>query len=253
MILKLKLTLIVLFAATLSITSNAQMSRKVAKHKMDSIWKYVNSLKLAQLDSVLDYAEKKKNEAAQKEEDILIIEDTMSNGAIMQMVIINGDTSYMYNMATFSVVDLKPYGNEEKDRLFRKLRFHVKKVYPYAKVAADKLTMYNEQLKTVTSERKKRKLMKLREKALKEEFEDVIKNMSKTSGRVLIKLIDRETGQSTYEIIKEMRGTIKAWTYQGLGKLYGADLKQRFDPKNSEEDEMIERVVQSLIAEGALY
>lgn len=234
--------------------ANAQkVKRKVAKHKMDSIWNYVNKLKYTQLDSIIRYGETKKNSNVNQDDDITILEDTMSNGAVMQMIVIDGDTSYLYNMETFSVVDLKPYGDPQKDRLFRKLRYHVKKVYPYAKIAADKLTQYDEQLKTVTSKRKKRKLMKLKEKALKEEFEDVIKDMSKTSGRVLIKLIDRETGQSTYEIIKEMRGSVKAWTYQGIGKLFGADLKQKFDPKNNEEDEMIERVVQSLIAEGSIF
>ena len=77
---------------------------------------------------------------------------------------------------------------------------------------------------------------------------DVIKKMSQTSGRVLVKLIDRETGESSYEIIKEMRGGFKAFVYQGVGKLYGADLKVRYDPKENEEDEMIERIVQMIIA-----
>ena len=231
-----------------------KLTKRQAKNKMDSIWNFINTAKLSTLDSILDWAENKKNASTKDhEDDIIIIEDTAANGQIMQMVVIDGDTSYMYNMETFSVVDLKPYGDEKKDRMFRKMRYHVRKVYPYAKVAADKLTLYNNQLATVKSKRKRKKLMKLREKALKEEFEDVIKNMSKTSGRVLIKLIDRETGQSTYEIIKEMRGGFKAWTYQGIGKFYGADLKQRFNPKTNEEDEMIERVVQSLIAEGQIF
>lgn len=245
-------TLLLLFVmATASV--NAQGKRKHAKHLMDSIFNFVSNARLSTIDSLIDFAKDKNNNQTTEDSDVQTINDTLSNGAVVQMLIIDGDTSYMYNMNTFAVVDLKPYGDEAKDRMFRKLRYHVKKVYPYAKIAADKLTMYNDQLATVKSERKRRKLMKLREKALKEEFEDVIKKMSKTSGRVLIKLIDRETGQSTYEIIKEMRGGFKAWTYQGLGKLYGADLKQRYNPKKNAEDEMIERVVQSLKAEGALF
>ena len=155
-------------------------------------------------------------------------------------------------MESFCVVDLKPYKDKEKDRQFRKLRYHVKKVYPYALTASKKLNMYNKELLKVKSKRKRRKLMRAREKALKEEFEDVIKKMSQTSGRILVKLIDRETGESTYDIIKEMRGGFKAWMYQGVGKLYGADLKARYNPKGNEEDEMIERVVQSLIIEGRM-
>ena len=112
------------------------------------------------------------------------------------------------------------------------------------------MKIYNDELEGVKSKRKRRRLMKRREKALKVEFEGVIKKMSQTSGKVLVKLIDRETGESTYDIIKDMRGGFKAWVYQGVGRLYGANLKTRYNPKKSEEDEMIERVVQSLIAEG---
>ncbi len=229
-------------------TLNAQNKRKVTKITRDSLFSFIIKHKMENMSSVVATHYK-----VNDDNNLELIDDTLANGSVVQMMIVDGDTNYVYNINTFVVVDLKPYGDPEKDKLFRRMRYYVKKVYPYAKIAADKLTMYNKQLKTVKSKRKRRKLMKLREKALKEEFEDVIKNMSRTSGRVLIKLIDRETGQSTYEIIKEMRGGFKAWTYQGIGKLYGADLKQRFDPKKNEEDEMIERVVQSLMAEGALF
>lgn len=251
---KLKHYILLAFVFSLTIpTVNAQktMKKKVARHMMDSLFNYVKSMNSAARDSIITYAYNKNvfSDTANLE----TYTDTSNFGAVMEMMVIDGDTTYIYNMQTFSVIDLKPYGDPEKDRLFRRLRYHVKKVYPYAKIAADKLNMYNKQLEGVKSNSKRRKIMKQREKALKEEFEDVIKTMSKTSGRVLVKLIDRETGQSTYEIIKEMRGGFKAWTYQGIGKFYGADLKQRFNPKTSEEDEMIERVVQSLIAEGAIF
>lgn len=245
--------MVVLVIAIALPTVNAQktMKRKDAKHLMDSIFNFVKSASQSTRDSIVAYAYNKKNFS--DDSNLESFKDTSSQGAVMEMLIIDGDTSYIYNMQTFVVVDLKPYGIPEKDKLFRKLRYHVKKVYPYARIAADKLNLYEKQLVGVTSKSKRRKIMKKREKVLKEEFEDVIKTMSKTSGRVLIKLIDRETGRSTYEIIKEMRGGFKAWTYQGVGMFYGADLKQRFDPKNNEEDEMIERVVQSLIADGTLY
>lgn len=227
------------------------MKKKDAKHLMDSIFNYVLNASQATRDSIITHAYNQKFYSDTS--NLETYTDTSSHGAVMEMIVVDGDTNYIYNMQTFAVVDLKPYGIPAKDKMFRKLRYHVKKVYPYAKVAANKLTMYEKQLQGVKSKSKRRKIMKKREKALKEEFEDVIKTMSKTSGRVLIKLIDRETGQSTYEIIKEMRGGFKAWTYQGIGKFYGADLKQRFNPKTNEEDEMIERVVQSLIAEGAIF
>jgi hypothetical protein len=245
------LFILVVAFATPSVTAQKTMKKKDARHLMDSLFNYVKKASYNTRDSIITHSYNKN--AFGNDANLETYIDTSSHGSVLEMLVIDGDTSYIYNMQTFAVVDLKPYGIPEKDKLFRKLRYHVKKVYPYAKVAANKLNMYEKQLQGVKSNSKRRKIMKKREKALKEEFEDVIKTMSKTSGRVLIKLIDRETGQSTYEIIKEMRGGFKAWTYQGIGKFYGADLKQRFDPKTNEEDEMIERVVQSLIAEGTIF
>lgn len=244
---KILILFLPIFLCTLGV--NAQSKKKISKAKSDSLFRYMIKSKMNQMESAI--TDERYNAAYGDEMELY--EDTLINGTVMQMLIVDGDTNYIYNMQTFTVVDLKPYGDPEKDRMFSRMRYYVRKVYPYAKVAADKLNMYEKQLEGVKSKSKRRKIMKQREKALKEEFEDVIKTMSKTSGRVLIKLIDRETGQSTYEIIKEMRGGFKAWTYQGIGMFYGADLKQRFNPKTSEEDEMIERVVQSLIAEGAIF
>lgn len=172
-----------------------------------------------------------------------IFENKLANGKVMQMVVINGDTSYIYNLPVLRIVGEKLYGDAEKDKQFRRLRYHITKVYPYAKIASQKFTEYNEELMNVGSNRKRRLLLKLKEKELKEEFADIIKNMTVTQGRVLVKLIDRETGESTYDIIKEMRGGFKAFIYQSVAKFYSGDLKERYNPREIEEDEMIERIV----------
>lgn len=175
-----------------------------------------------------------------------VIENQLYKGQVVQVLILNGDTTYLFNLHDFKVVELMPYGDIEKDKQLRRLKYHVTKVYPYAKVAADKLKAYNEELLKIKSKKQRRKLLKQREQELKEEFTDVIKKMTVTQGRILTKLIDRETGESTYEIIKEMRGGFKAFIYQGVAKIYDGDLKARYDPKNNEEDEMIERIVLSI-------
>lgn len=244
---KVTTTLLILSFSTLfSLNLMAQSKKDIKKNKEEMLAKMKMLIASGKSDSLISYVRSKNNSVDTSAQ---AYELTNQQEGVMEMVVIDGDTMYIYNMQTFAVVDVLPYGDKEKDLQFRRLKYHVKKVYPLAKVAAQKLTMYNDEIKTVKSESKKRKLMKLREKALKEEFEDVIKDMSKTSGRVLIKLIDRETGESTYDIIKEMRGGFKAWTYQGIGKFYGADLKQRYSPEINVEDEMIERIVQSIIAE----
>ncbi len=220
----------------LFIKINAQSKKK---HYKDSLISLIHN------DSLMQYY-KEKNDIIVADTSFQVINTTLKNGAIVQAIIIEGDTSYIYNMNTFNVVSLRPYGDRVKDKKFRRLKYHVKKVYPYAKLAAEMLNKYNLELSKIKSKRKRRKLLKMREKELKERFTDVIKKMSTTSGRVLVKLIDRETGQSTYNIIKEMRGGFKAFIYQGVGKFYGADLKIRYDPKTNEEDEMIERIVQMI-------
>ncbi|MCO6500926.1 MAG: DUF4294 domain-containing protein [Vicingus serpentipes] len=220
-------------------------TKKDAKKQLDSIIHIATTTNRTTLDSLLNHL----RTTNPSDNTFQIIQRKAPNGAVLQMLVVDGDTSYLYNMSTFNVVDIRPYDDKEKDKKFRRLRYHVKKVYPYALLASQKLRFYNEELLKVKSNSKRRKLLRMREKELKEEFADVIKKMSQTSGRVLVKLIDRETGSSSYEIIKEMRGGFKAFVYQGVGKLYGADLKVKYDPKNNEEDEMIERIVQMIIAE----
>lgn len=239
--------IVLLISLAFSDVSAQKLSKKELKQKRTEILDRIKELVAkGQVDSMLNYV---RSQQKQDVDNSFYTNSRPAKSGVMEQVIIDGDTIYVYNMPEFAVVDLKPYGDPDKDRKFRGLRWHVKKVYPYAVTAAGKLKMYNAELEGVKSKRKRRKIMKKREKALKTEFEDVIKKMSQTSGRVLVKLIDRETGESTYDIIKDMRGGLKAWIYQGVGKLYGADLKARYNPKTNEEDEMIERVVQSLIAE----
>lgn len=238
--------ILLLFITLLSVSNGFTQTRKQSKHQLDSIFKLATTADRATIDSILAHI--KANNPTETDTSFQIVEQTLRNGDIVEMIIIDGDTSYMYNMSTFNVVDLRPYGDKVKDKQFRRLRYHVKKVYPYALIASKKLEYYNTELLKVKSKKKRRKLLKMREKELKEEFTDVIKKMSQTSGRVLVKLIDRETGESSYEIIKEMRGGFKAFVYQGVGKLYGADLKVRYNPKENEEDEMIERIVQMINA-----
>lgn len=180
-----------------------------------------------------------------------VVEQKRPDGTVVQAFVVDGDTTYSYTFSPVRIVAVRPYGDVEKDKEFRRLRYHVVKVYPYAKLASAKLNMYNEELTKIKSNRKRRLLLKKREKELKEEFTEVIKKMSVTQGRVLVKLIDRETGESTYDIIKEMRGGFKAFIYQGVARLYSANLKSRYNPQENEEDEMIERIV-LLIEEGKI-
>ena len=126
-------------------------------------------------------------------------------------------------------------------RQYSQLELKVKKVYPIAKVAAIKLAEYNRVYATFKTERERRNYVKVVEKDLFSEFEDELRVMKVSEGRILIKLLDRETGNSSFEIIKEFKGGFSAFFWQSVAKLFGHDLKAQYDPVK--EDRLIEYII----------
>ena len=133
--------------------------------------------------------------------------------------------------------------NPRQLREYTLLEMKVKKVYPIAKVAAVKLAEYNRVYATFKTERERRSYVKGVEKELFLEFEDELRKMKVSEGRILIKLLDRETGNSSYEIIKEFKGGLSAFFWQSVAKLFGHDLKAQYDPV------MEDRIIEYIIAE----
>jgi len=141
-------------------------------------------------------------------------------------------------------VDIFPDKKEMTPRQLHEytlLELKVKKVYPIAKVAAIKLAEYNKVYSTFKSERERRNYVKAVEKQLFLEFEDELRRMKVSEGSILIKLLDRETGSSSYEIIKEFKGGFSAFFWQSVAKLFGHDLKAQYDPVT--EDRIIEYII----------
>lgn len=133
-------------------------------------------------------------------------------------------------MDTGWVFVLKDLEKVEKDSYYRKYRYRVKKMYPFAIYAVDLLTSLDEDITDEEVSKSAKKDAKKANNQLKEDFRQTILDMSQTDGDVLCKLIHRETGMTAYEIIKKYRGGVKALYWQSLAKLGGADLKQTFDP-----------------------
>ena len=121
------------------------------------------------------------------------------------------------------------------------LEMRVKKVYPIAKLAGKKIAEYNQVYLNFKSNRERKEYVKNIEKQLFAEYEHEIKTMSISQGRILIKLIDRETGESSYEIIKEFKGGFSAFLWQGVARIFGHNLKDEYDAIN--EDRMIEYII----------
>ncbi len=164
----------------------------------------------------------------------------------------NGDTiiiSYLNDIDIFADTTSKPtpfFESKREERKFNRLVYNLKKVYPYAKLAKKKLNDMNEHFVTLKTERERKEYTKQIERELRSEFEDELKNLTITQGRLLIKLIDRETGQSSYELVKELRGTFSAFFWQTMAKLFGSSLKTKYDAAG--EDKVIEELLQAIDA-----
>jgi hypothetical protein len=131
---------------------------------------------------------------------------------------------------------------EDKARFLR-LRYNVIKVLPYAKYAQRRYEQLYRDLAITENKREQKRLVKACEKEIKDMFNKEVKNLTISQGEILIKLIDRQTGNSSYEVVKDLRGGITAFFYQSVARVFGHNLK---DTYNAEEDFEIENIIRSL-------
>jgi hypothetical protein len=158
--------------------------------------------------------------------------------------VINGDTLPYINLNEVHIYSLKiPRSHRGKKRLTKLIR-NVKKVYPYAKLAGEKLREYDVMLRNANNDRERRKLMKQVEKEINDEYGPQLRKLTFSQGRILIKLIDRETGETSYNLVQELRGNFTAFFYQAFARLWGYNLKSRYDPEG--EDRQIEIIVRMI-------
>ena len=162
-------------------------------------------------------------------------------GITVRATILDGDTIAYMSLPIIRVYAPKVFKNKAKQRQWSRLVRNVKKTYPYAVLAANKMKEYEAILINVENEKEKKRLMKLAEEDLKNQFEKDIRNMTFSQGKILIKLIDRETGETSYAIVKELRGTLSAFFWQSIARIFGANLKDEYDAQG--DDKMIEEIV----------
>jgi hypothetical protein len=158
--------------------------------------------------------------------------------------IIDGDTVPVLNLREVSIEARMTWKNKRAYRRYTKLVRNVKKVYPYARLAGLKLIHYNNMLADVQDEKEKKRLMKQAEKELKEEFGEDLKDLTFSQGKILLKLVDRETGNSSFDVVEELRGKFAAFFWQSIARIFGYNLKVRYDPLN--EDRQIENIVKMI-------
>jgi hypothetical protein len=129
------------------------------------------------------------------------------------------------------------YFTNQKDAVrWTRIKYNVKVVYPYAILAAAKLKEYDLILSKIPNESDKRAFTAQAEKQLKAQFGEELKNLSMTQGRILIKLVYRETGRTTYDVVKEMRGSFSAFMWQSLAFVFSSNLKDDYDAEGDDKD-----------------
>jgi Domain of unknown function (DUF4294) len=166
-----------------------------------------------------------------------------SAGPVPMYGIINGsDTVFMSTIADVVVSSGRKTRSEQRDmRKYRKLMHDIKKVYPYAKLAGQKFREIDAALATMQTDRERREYINLQESEIRKNYEEDLKNLTITQGRILIKLIDRETGHTSYDLVKELQGNFKAFLWQTMARLFGSNLKMTFDEAG--EDMLINDIV----------
>jgi hypothetical protein len=164
-----------------------------------------------------------------------------NTGIVVMAKITDTDTIITQNLPEFCIIARMPWKIKSELKSQSKLIYNVKKVYPYAKLAGIKLNEYEVLLISAADDKERKKLMKQAEDELRDEFEEDIKKLTYKQGIILIKLVDRETGNSSYALIQELRGKFTAFFWQTFAKLFGYNLKEEYDPTGN--DKEIEDIV----------
>jgi len=153
-----------------------------------------------------------------------------------QVVVYNGDTIPARTYAIVDIYHLMSRGMRKRIEAMTRLRNAVYVTYPYARKAGIILNDMNVRLATMNSESERKDYIKSREKELKKEFSDPMEKLSVYQGKVLMKLINRQTGNNCYDIIKEYRGSFSARVWQTVAFFFGSSLKQSYDAQGDDHD-----------------
>jgi len=179
------------------------------------------------------------------------VEENDSIPLIDQFILFEGDTLLIELDDVILLKKLK-FTTTYEQRYYFWFRKKVLRAYPFAEVAADSLKILNENLEKIKSKRKKKAYTKKMQKYMEEEFTDQLKKLTRTEGRVLIKLLHRQTGNVIYDLVKDYRSGWKAFWYNTTANVFKLSLKDTYDPLNNNEDFLIEDILQRAFLDGVI-
>lgn len=155
--------------------------------------------------------------------------------------IINGDTFWVADLDEVYIFPERTFENLHQQKRYSRLIMNVKKAYPWAKMAGQLMVDVNNHLQTLPTEKEQKEYLKKVEKELLDNYTEDMKKLTVTQGKILIKLVYRETGETSYDIVEFYRGNFTAFFWQALARLFGSNLKLEYDPLG--EDRLIEEIV----------
>ncbi len=170
------------------------------------------------------------------------------------LIIVEGDSLFR---SSISLDEVYIFGKLDFDSYKDKLRYYIlkrktMKVYPYAKLASERLVELNERLATIKSKRKRKKYTKKVQKYIEGEFSDELKKLTRTEGQILVKLIYRQTGNTAFGLVKELRSGWRAFWYNTTAKMFKISIKEEYHPESVHEDYLIEDILQRAFAANQL-
>lgn len=161
---------------------------------------------------------------------------------MLPTTLVNGERIPWVLLREVVITDYRVFKTPADRARYNRLKYNVLKVLPYAKFAEDRYDKLQRDLAVTPKKKDQKRLIKDCEKEIKAMFNREIKNMSVSQGEILIKLINRQTGNSSYELVKELRGGVSAFFYQSVAKIFGHNLKNTYDP---DEDREIETIIRN--------
>lgn len=152
----------------------------------------------------------------------------------------SGEEVPWFPIETVVVTAKREWKDAAEREQYLRLKRNVLRVLPYAIYAQKRYEQLDRDLALVSSKKDEKRLIDACEAEIKEKIHNEVKNLSVSQGKILIKLIERQTGNTSYELVKSMKGSVRAFVYQGVARIFGHNLKSTYDPK---EDFVIENII----------
>ena len=187
-------------------------------------------------------------------QDTISYNEVKSDTSEVYYYIIEGDTipREFIDLEEVVLLNKLQFNSKEDRRRYLILRRKTRKVYPFAKLASERLTVMTERLNTIESKRLKRKYTKRIQKYIEEEFSEELKKLTRTEGQILVKLIHRQTGRTAFDLVKELRTGWRAFWYNTTASMFDISLKEEYKPYEVKEDYLIEDILERSFQSGLL-